>query len=458
MSSGARPVGGSAGARITSRCWLSASESVPLMRSTVVAAKSRARTGASAMRRPTSPIACSEASTKLCCTIGRSRGRQVGLDHHGRHRTGAEGRGGGTGVAAGSSRFAKSYDGAISRMRRLRAGGIRMRVGVAGERRGPRQRKSAPPTAGTPPDRSVVVARRPLWSNQNSRVEFRALGGRGEHRPDARARRPRQRRARQATPSRAACARPDARHGTRAGELTGPRPNASAPNRKSASSPQSVRLVSRACRLFVDEWREIFVAGPGFFIANCGAASRVANGPRGPRPPSARAFDTAGVRATNRKGTKRRNDREEGGNDHGGPDDDAERRRNLGAHRPAAADQDRLGGDPAAQRRHVLRTLRSAVHRLYRADAGQSRRACADELELPWPQRRRRLHRRAVHRAVHRHDCLRLPRRPLRPAKDLRRLADLVHARQSHGRAAERRVRPRPVAVDLRASGSASRW
>ena len=109
-----------------------------------------------------------------------------------------------------------------------------------------------------------------------------------------------------------------------------------------------------------------------------------------------------------------------------------------------------MGGDPAAQRRHVLRALRSAVHRLYRADAGEDRAARADDFELLRPHRRRRLHRRAVHRPVHRHDRLRLPLRPLRAAHGLRRLAALVHGRQRDRRDADRRLRPQRLAFHFR--------
>ena len=60
------------------------------------------------------------------------------------------------------------------------------------------------------------------------------------------------------------------------------------------------------------------------------------------------------------------------------------------------------------------------------------------------------LHRRFVHRPVHRHDRVRLPRRPLRAPRDLHLVAALVLGRQRHGGAADRRLRPEPLAVRLR--------
>ena len=64
--------------------------------------------------------------------------------------------------------------------------------------------------------------------------------------------------------------------------------------------------------------------------------------------------------------------------------------------------------------------------------------------------RGRELHRRLVHRPVHRHDPVRLPRRPLRAPGDLHLVASLVFRGQHHGGAAERRLRPQPLAARQR--------
>ncbi len=64
--------------------------------------------------------------------------------------------------------------------------------------------------------------------------------------------------------------------------------------------------------------------------------------------------------------------------------------------------------------------------------------------------RGRELHRRPVHRPFHRHDPVRLSRRPVRPPGDLHLVASLVLGGQHHGGAAERRRRPQSLALRVR--------
>ncbi len=122
----------------------------------------------------------------------------------------------------------------------------------------------------------------------------------------------------------------------------------------------------------------------------------------------------------------------------------------LGPHRPAAGDAHDLDLCRAARLRHVLRALRSPLFRLCRAEPGQIRRADGEDRRPLRNDRRRELHRRAVHRPLHRHDPLRLSRRPLRPTGDLHLVAPLVLGGQHHGGAADRRLRPQSVAARLR--------
>ena len=68
---------------------------------------------------------------------------------------------------------------------------------------------------------------------------------------------------------------------------------------------------------------------------------------------------------------------------------------------------------------------------------GQVRSFDADDLEFLWPDRRRGLHRGAVLRPVHRHDRLRLLRRPFGRRRVFVFSLHLVHAGQRHGRVAE---------------------
>ena len=128
----------------------------------------------------------------------------------------------------------------------------------------------------------------------------------------------------------------------------------------------------------------------------------------------------------------------------------AERWDNFRPHRPAAGDPHDLDDHRVARLRHVLRALRSPVLRLSRAEPGQvghADRIDRGPLRHDW---RRELHRRFVHRPLHRDASLRLSRRPLRPPSDLHLVAPLVLGGQHHGRAPARRRRPELLAPRLR--------
>src|SRR5271154_7067071 len=138
------------------------------------------------------------------------------------------------------------------------------------------------------------------------------------------------------------------------------------------------------------------------------------------------------------------------GRGHEGFDGGAERGRDFSADRSAARDAHGLDSDSAAQLRHVLRTLRSVVFRLYRTFPRQIRASHADDARSVRHDRRRGFHCGAVHGPVHRHDSLRFSRRQIRPEDDLHVLAALVHGGQRDGVVAARCVRPRRLAFDLR--------
>ncbi|KGD31658.1 hypothetical protein DP59_5885 [Burkholderia pseudomallei] len=113
-----------------------------------------------------------------------------------------------------------------------------------------------------------------------------------------------------------------------------------------------------------------------------------------------------------------------------GAGDDDRRRRHLGAPRSPAAHAQRLETRRAAESRLLLRALRSAVQRLRRARPREGRHPERDDARAVRHDGRRELHRRAVRGALHRHDRVRLSRRPLRPPRGVYVVAAVVHGRE----------------------------
>ena len=128
----------------------------------------------------------------------------------------------------------------------------------------------------------------------------------------------------------------------------------------------------------------------------------------------------------------------------------SDRWRDLGPHRSPAGHAHDLDHAGAARLWHVFRALRSAFHRLCRAEPRQVRRADGQDGRSLRHDRRRELHRGAVCRPLRRHDPVRLSRRRLWPPGDLHLVASLVLGRQYHGGDAKRRLRPQPLAVRQR--------
>ena len=105
-------------------------------------------------------------------------------------------------------------------------------------------------------------------------------------------------------------------------------------------------------------------------------------------------------------------------------------RHDFRAPRPLARHAFHLEARGSAEPRLLLRTLRSALHRLRRAGSRQKR--AADGYD-PWPVRHdrcRELYRRVVRRPLYRHHRVRLSCRPLRPPRSLHVFAAVVHRRQ----------------------------
>ena len=149
-------------------------------------------------------------------------------------------------------------------------------------------------------------------------------------------------------------------------------------------------------------------------------------------------------REANARAASRRGNHERPGSSAG------QRRVHLRPHRPAAGDAHDLDDHRPARLRHVLRALRPPVLGLCRAEPGQVRPADRHDRRPVRHDRGRKLHRRPVHRPFHRHDPVRLSRRPVRPAGDLHLVAALVLGGEHHGGAAERRRRPQSLALRLR--------
>ena len=133
-------------------------------------------------------------------------------------------------------------------------------------------------------------------------------------------------------------------------------------------------------------------------------------------------------------------------------------RADFSATRPPARDAQHMEAHRHAESRLLFRAIRPAVFRLRRAGPREKRHPDARDAWLLRHDGRGELYRIAICGAVHRHRRVRVPRRPIRPARDLHVVAALVHRRESRDGVPGHRHGASISGASWRASASVWNW